>query len=120
MQLLELKRIPKERFFAEIGISSSNFRGTASKTPLNSDAIANTFTKIPDVNLEWLITGKGEMLKEDSLNIAKNDVKLWTVIESQQRTIEQNANTIAALTQQLAQKGDVAGAPGVAPTAARG
>lgn len=63
MQLLEVKGVAKENFFAEIGMTSANFRGTAKQTPLNSNAIANIFTTIPDVNLEWLITGKGDMFK---------------------------------------------------------
>ena len=63
MQLLEVKGVAKENFFAEIGMSSANFRGTAKMTPLNSNAIANIFTTIPDVNLEWLLTGKGDMFK---------------------------------------------------------
>ena len=62
MHILECKGIAKEKFFAEIGMTSSNFRGNAKHTPLNSTAIANIFIAIPDINLTWLITGKGEML----------------------------------------------------------
>ncbi|WP_295940269.1 hypothetical protein [uncultured Alistipes sp.] len=62
MQLLEYKKIPKESFFAKIGTVSSNFRGAAAKTPLNSAAINNILTEIPDVNLYWLITGNGRMI----------------------------------------------------------
>ena len=66
MHILECKGIAKEKFFAEIGMTSSNFRGNAKNTPLNSTAIANIFTAIPDINLTWLITGKGEMLDNGS------------------------------------------------------
>ena len=62
MYILEYKGIAKENFFTEIGMTSANFRGSAKHTPLNSTAIANIFTAIPDINLTWLITGKGEML----------------------------------------------------------
>lgn len=80
-----------------------------------------------DISAEWLLTGCGEMLKknagevtENTPNSANGDRKLWDIIESQQRIIEQNSNTIAMLTQQLAQKGDVADAPGVARAVGRG
>ena len=63
LYLLEIKGIVKDKFFAEIGMTYGNFTGPAKKTPLNSSAIGNIFSKIPDVNLEWLLTGKGEMLK---------------------------------------------------------
>ena len=66
MHILECKGIAKEKFFAEIGMTSSNFRGNAKHTPLNSTAIANIFIAIPDINLTWLITGKGEMLDNGS------------------------------------------------------
>lgn len=49
-----------------MGVTSANFRGKARSTPVNSDIIANIFAVFPDVNLEWLIAGKGQMLKQKS------------------------------------------------------
>ena len=120
LQYIEFKGISKTIFFQSTDIKRGLLDADKMNATVSDVVLAKILAVYPDLNIEWLITGKGAMLKEDSLSIAKNDVKLWTVIESQQRTIEQNANTIAALTQQLAQKGDVAGVPGVAPTAARG
>lgn len=67
IQLIEYKKIKKGDFFSHLNMSSSNFRGNASKTPLNSTAIVNIMTMIPDVNLEWLLTGRGEMLKNPAV-----------------------------------------------------
>lgn len=64
IEVIDLKKINKEKFFAEIGMSSSNFRASAKNTPLNSNAVAIIFSKIPDVNLKWLITGEGNMFDE--------------------------------------------------------
>lgn len=64
IQVIELKKINKEKFFAEIGMSSSNFRASAKNTPLNSNAVAIIFSKIPDINLKWLITGEGNMFED--------------------------------------------------------
>lgn len=64
MLLIETKRVPKGRTFTELGVTSANFRGKAKSTPVNSDVIANIFTMFPDVNLEWLIAGEGQMFKQ--------------------------------------------------------
>lgn len=63
VQAIDLKKINKEIFFQKIGLSSSNFRGPAKKTPLNSNAVANIIAELPDVNLKWLITGEGNMFE---------------------------------------------------------
>lgn len=63
IQFVEFKKVNKERFFAKIGTTSSNFRGIAKNTPLNSTTIANIFTEFPDINLKWLITGEGNMFE---------------------------------------------------------
>lgn len=63
VQYLDFKGLVKEHFFSSIGVTSANFRGKAQETPLNSTAIENIITKYPDINLNWLITGKGEMLQ---------------------------------------------------------
>lgn len=68
IQLLENKGIAKEEFYKKIGVTSANFRGKASETPVNSKTIENILSEISDLNLNWLLTGQGSMLRED-LNI---------------------------------------------------
>jgi hypothetical protein len=63
LHILEVKGIIKDKFFNDVGMTYGNFTGSAKKTPLNSTAISNIFSKIPDINLEWLITGEGEEFK---------------------------------------------------------
>lgn len=71
IQLLEYKGIPKEEFYKKIGMSSASFRGAARQTPLNSNAIENILSELPDVSSEWLLMGKGTMLKiEESHSIS--------------------------------------------------
>src|SRR5690606_25598994 len=74
IQLIEYKNIAKEIFYKKIGMTSANFRGKAKETPINSNAIENILSEIPDVNLQWLLTGKGEMLKKDLHNTFDNIV----------------------------------------------
>lgn len=56
------------------------------------------------LSAEWLLTGKGEMLKSSSQkettpisNEPSIEPRLLTLIESQQRTIEKQASTIENL-----------------------
>ena len=83
IQVVELKGIAKEKFYTQIGMTSASFRGKAKETPLNSTAIENILSIIPDVNAEWLLTGQGNILKESNAkNIAissKNGIPLIPV-----------------------------------------
>ncbi|MDD4515829.1 S24 family peptidase [Massilibacteroides sp.] len=89
-QIAKSKGIKKEIFFSRIGTTSANFRGKAKNTPLSSSTIENILSEFPDINLEWLITGKGEiyMTKQDSTkcselqslsSFGKYPVKLYDV-----------------------------------------
>lgn len=71
IQIIENKGIAKENFYKKIGMTSASFRGNAKKTPLNSNAIENVLSEITDLNPEWLLTGRGEMLR-DVYNINQN------------------------------------------------
>jgi len=82
VQLIETKRVPKEKFFSELGVTSANFRGNARLTPVNSDIIAKIFAVFPDVNLEWLITGEGQMLKQ------KNDPQDMVSLKTYEAKVE--------------------------------
>lgn len=86
VQLIETKRVPKEKFFSDMGVTSANFRGSARKTPVNSDVIANIFAVFPDVNLEWLIAGKGQMLKQ---NASEDEPKDMVSLKTYEAKVEE-------------------------------
>jgi hypothetical protein len=65
IQLLEFKGIPKESFYKKIGMTSASFRGKASETPINSIAIENILSEIPDLNIYWLLTGQEPVLRSE-------------------------------------------------------
>lgn len=64
LQIAEFKRVTKEKFFKQIGMTYGNFKGKSKETPLNSNAIADISSIHSDISLEWLLTGKGDMLKK--------------------------------------------------------
>ena len=116
VQLIEFKEIAKEDFYKKIGITSANFRGKAKETPLNSTTIANIISIIPDVNLEWLITGKGEMIKTNAIQSAvvgdEIQFKYISLLEENNRLLKENA----ALKERLLKLGE---SPKAAATARR-
>ena len=69
IQVIEYKGIAKEIFYKKIGMTSASFRGKAKETPINSTAIENILSEINDLNPEWLLTGKGTMLKEENIKL---------------------------------------------------
>lgn len=52
-----------EKFLTSIDMTYGSFKGDAKKRSLNSDAIEKIYTTYPALNIEWLLSGKGEMLK---------------------------------------------------------
>lgn len=93
IQFIDYKGVVKERFYEKIGMTSANFRGKAKETPINSTAIENILSEFPDLNLEWLITGKGEMILGNTQNVDisnSNNKNLNNINGSSNVTISQN------------------------------
>lgn len=63
LQFADNLRISKRKFYEEIGVS----RGTLeAKTGITEDVLAKFIATYPQVNILWLMTGKGEMLRNNS------------------------------------------------------
>ncbi|WP_025143070.1 helix-turn-helix transcriptional regulator [Pedobacter jeongneungensis] len=61
IQYLEIKGVSKNKFYNETGISN----GVLDKSSgLTMDTVEKFYSKYRDINLEWLITGTGLMMKE--------------------------------------------------------
>lgn len=108
IQILEYKGIAKEEFYKKIGMTSASFRGSAKKTPLNSNAIENILSIIPDLSPDWLISGKEPMLRPvntDSLTAQpqQRDIVdfLKEQIQEKDKKIELQAQDIGQLKQQI-------------------
>lgn len=63
-----------EYFLSSIEMTYGSFKGKAKEGSLNSDAIAKILTNYPNINIEWLLTGKGDMIKFSNENIDKPTV----------------------------------------------
>jgi len=112
-EILDLKGITKYRFCKDLGLSN----GFLDKPrEITTDKYANILEYLPDVSPEWLLTGKGSMLKEypdafaaasepgvqygkqsDEVNYLKKIIEnQQKTIENQQKIIEKQLSTIEA------------------------
>ena len=72
LQIPDYKGLSKEIFFNDINQSYGNYRGKSKKSSPSSDVIAEISTKYPNINIDWLLTGNGEMLKKENSLTLKN------------------------------------------------
>ncbi len=63
IQFIDSKKIKKEFFFKQTGISPSNFKGAGAKSEIGGDKIVQILSIFPEINPDWLLTGQGGMLK---------------------------------------------------------
>ena len=93
-------------------MTSASFRGTAKNTPLNSDAVENILSELPQINIHWLLTGEGPMLTENTnspntpqepINQNQNDmnIELVKMINRKDREIGELQVTIANLREEI-------------------
>lgn len=113
-QLVELKGISSRAFALNIGVSSQVFGKYLKDREPSYDTLRRIIETYDDISADWLLTGKGEMLKKNAeeSQITEDNSRLWALIESQIRTIESQQRTIEA----FAQKGAAGGVLGVAST----
>ncbi len=72
-QVSDFKNDSIYKISKEIGVSNGYFSKTRQKKgSVSSNIIEKIVNYYPDLNVEWLITGKGEMLKETKMQINSN------------------------------------------------
>ncbi len=118
LYIIENKGFKKESFFKSIGMTYGNFKGELKKKPINSNALENILSKIPDVNAYWLITGKGEMLLKNNKQqetpdvLVLNDPNAAYYVDKEKKglyeRIEELKEAIQLLKQQNGNKKDIA------------
>jgi hypothetical protein len=65
LYFIENQGFKKEDFFNKIGVSYSNFKGKSLNSEISADKLVTILTMFPELNSDWLLTGKGKMLKEN-------------------------------------------------------
>lgn len=92
LQLIKFKQVVYEKFFPTIGVTYANFKGDAKKKALSADTLAKIVSIFPDVNCEWLLLGKGEMLKKyenkQALSILAEESEVYGVVNYKEKYFE--------------------------------
>ena len=63
LQYIDSQNISREKFFLKIGASKSNFSKSALKSEVSATIVSNICVQNPELSADWLLTGRGEMLK---------------------------------------------------------
>jgi hypothetical protein len=106
LKIAEFKGISKEKFFSDMGLSYGNFKGKAKQKSLSSDALATIITNHKEFNVEWLLTGKGDMKKgyknnEDLKGVAEEETHYDTTIKRLEEKIDTLTNITINIKNQL-------------------
>lgn len=123
--IADFKGISYKDFCEKIGMTTANFRGEAQKTPINSDVIAKILSLFDDISPEWLISGKGEMLKSKNLKTSQTLAEPETfnyLIQTNKNLSESNrqlSETNAQLVKKIQEDVGTASADGVLVTEGR-
>ena len=89
LQYLKYKGISIRKFSEKISISPSNFNEKNMPSALSSDILCRILTEFEELNSEWLLTGKGEMLKPKASVQPSGDDLVLKIIAEKDRRIEQ-------------------------------
>lgn len=64
IEYLKTSGITKQDFCKETGISYANMVGNSLKSELGGEQISSIFMKYPNISPDWLLLGKGPMLRQ--------------------------------------------------------
>ncbi len=94
-EYLKIKGISKTSFYEASGIAASNFKGAGATSELGGDKIAKVLTLYEDLNADWLLTGRGEILltKTPKNTIKSNDGKIDGEIDGKRKLQKTPSNT---------------------------
>ena len=63
LYFVESQGFKREDFFKQIEISYSNFKGKSLFSEIGADKVVKILTIFPQINPDWLLIGRGEMLR---------------------------------------------------------
>ncbi len=93
LKYMELRGIKKPEFYKKTGLSNGFLDKNENISSNNIEIIISNYA---DLSVEWLITGKGDMLKSDGSDAPNNDV-----IEAYKATIKAQEITISSQNRQI-------------------
>lgn len=104
LQFAEQQGLKKEEFYRQIGIDGANFRGKNAVSELGSDKIVSILSTFPELNSDWLLLGRGEMLRPANQTVGNISHSTAVGVNALLLpTVESLSDSVAKLTAQNAQ-----------------
>lgn len=110
LQYLDYKGITVSNFFKETGIKRGFLDTDKLKSTVNDVFLTIIIATYPDINLIWLISGKGEMLNNyltenllDNKTSTDNSLELQELIATQKDLIKMQKDKIEELERKLSE-----------------
>lgn len=110
LYFIDNQGITKKDFCDITGISYGNMKGKGLESEIGGGQLYKILHSYPQINPDWLIMNKGEMLRENSLNIpltAKEPSEIYgpsaEIINALKEVIAAKEETIQSLKEQLEQ-----------------
>lgn len=72
IEYCDLKGVSMRQMCKIIDINPSNFGRSNMKSSLNCDALSRILINFPDVNIEYILLGKGSILREEGKILSQN------------------------------------------------
>lgn len=88
IQFIDYKRISVLSFEKKIGVRSTIQKAISGNSNLGSNLLAKIVVEFPEINPEWLITGKGEMLRNSEAIPTPSQKELNELKDFKIRTLE--------------------------------
>lgn len=88
LEYLKASGITKQDFCEKTGISYSNMVGKSLQSELGGDQIYEILHNFPDLNSDWLLLGRGEMLRSQSTPQPSHDDFFTHLLAEKDKKIE--------------------------------
>ena len=99
MKYLYKKDIKSNYFCSKIGVSAAFI--SSMRKSIQPDKLYSIAVNFPDLNIEWLLTGQGNMLRKSYENVNKEDMELSDVVKKFQNQIELKDQEISILKKRI-------------------
>jgi bacteriophage CI repressor helix-turn-helix domain len=101
LQFIENQGIQKKEFCDKTNISYSNLKGKSLKSEIGGEYLINIVKVYGEISPEWLLTGKGDMLKSSEKNLeeeSSENIKLYKkLLEAKDNELAQKQEIILSL-----------------------
>ena len=86
-------------FAQKIGVSAAFI--SSMRKSIQPDKLYSIAVNFPDLNIEWLLTGQGNMYRKSYENVNKEDMELLSVVKKFQDQIEKKDEEISILKKRI-------------------